>query len=136
MRSFALAAISTAVIDVRIGPLEGADGTLDDRIERGRAGVATRNEPIFPTCRPSCRVNSAFRLWRNGPHMLQERPAGIRQLRALRDAMEQGGADLAFQVPDLLTERRPANAHARRGPGEVPLLRYGEEISDVTQFHR
>src|ERR1700722_14107310 len=68
--------------------------------------------------------------------MVQERPAGIGQLRAPRDTMEQGGADLAFQVLDLLTERRLADAHTRRRPGEILLLRDRQKIADVAQFHR
>src|ERR1700722_18199386 len=67
--------------------------------------------------------------------MVQERPAGIGQLRALRDTMEQGGSDLAFQVLDLLTKRRLADAHTRRRPGEISLLRDGQEIADMSQFH-
>ena len=49
--------------------------------------------------------------------------------------MEQRGADLPFQIFDLLTKRRLADTNFGRCPREMPLLGDSQKIFDVAQFH-
>jgi hypothetical protein len=49
--------------------------------------------------------------------------------------MEQRGADLGFQILDLLTERRLANTNPGGCAGEIEFFSNGEKISNVAQFH-
>ena len=59
-------------------------------------------------------------------HRSAPRPAGCDRTRRR--------ADLTFRVLDLLTDRRLADAHTRRGPGEVPFLR-GREANHEAFAH-
>src|SRR5271154_5997746 len=68
-------------------------------------------------------------------HTGQERLAGLGKLRSVGQAMEQRSADLPFQVLDLLTERRLADAYLGRRPREMPLFGDSQKISDVAQLH-
>ena len=45
-------------------------------------------------------------------------------------------AELLFQLPDLVRERRLGDVHALGGTGEGQALRQGDEIAEVAQFHR
>src|SRR6478752_6738359 len=65
----------------------------------------------------------------------QERAAGIGQADAARMAHEQGGVDLALQRADLLAERRLLHVQLLRRAGDVALMRDGDEIAEMAQFH-
>jgi hypothetical protein len=51
------------------------------------------------------------------------------------NAVKQPSSDLGLQIPDLLTERGLPDAELGRGACEVALLRDGQEIADMPQFH-
>jgi hypothetical protein len=51
------------------------------------------------------------------------------------NAVKQPSSDLGLQIPDLLTERGLPDAELGRGACEVGLLRDGQEIADMPQFH-
>jgi hypothetical protein len=45
-------------------------------------------------------------------------------------------AELLFQLPDLVRQRRLRHVHAFGGAGEGEALRQSDEITQVAQFHR
>ncbi len=75
---------------------------------------------------------------------LAQRPGGIPEKRlarlgehhALADAVEHRMAELLFQLPDLVRQRRLRDVHAFGGAGEGEALRQSDEITQVAQFHR
>jgi hypothetical protein len=67
----------------------------------------------------------------DGHRFLLEGTAGLGQLGARRHTAEQQCAHFALQVPDLLAERRLADADPGGGTGEIPLLGDRQEVADV-----
>ena len=61
--------------------------------------------------------------------------AGLGQLDGAARPVQERPAQLAFQVLDLLRERRLGDAEAFRGAPEVPLLGDGDEVAEVAQLH-
>jgi hypothetical protein len=49
--------------------------------------------------------------------------------------MEQRSTDLPFQVLDLLTERRLADANLGRRPREMPLLGNSQKADQISQYY-
>ena len=49
--------------------------------------------------------------------------------------LEERIADLLLQFADLLAERRLGDVQRLRRPREVLMIRDGDEIREVTQFH-
>jgi hypothetical protein len=45
------------------------------------------------------------------------------------------GAQLGFQVSNLLTERRLAQMQTLGGPAKIQCLGHGKEITEVPKFH-
>ena len=50
-------------------------------------------------------------------------------------AHEEGGAEFLLQGDDLLAQRRLGDADALRRPGEVQLLRDGQEVAELAHVH-
>src|SRR5256885_15878954 len=65
----------------------------------------------------------------------QERAAGIGQADPARMAHEQGGVDLALERADLLAERRLLDVQLLRRARDVALVRDGDEVTEMAQFH-
>jgi hypothetical protein len=101
------------------------------RIEGGRAGEAERQHPALAAMgalrgelRPLSAGKDASRLDHEGL-------ACLRQFRAVRHAVKQLGAELLFQIPDLLADRRLADAKLLCRPRKIPLLCLRKKITDM-----
>lgn len=66
----------------------------------------------------------------------QEGTAGIGQADAAGMAQQQGRADLLFERTDLLAERRLLHVQRLGRAGHMTLMRDGDEVTEVSQFHR
>lgn len=62
--------------------------------------------------------------------------ARLGKLHAALVAREEFDSESFFELPYLPTERRLRDVQALRGLAEVQVLRHGNEIAYVTQFHR
>jgi hypothetical protein len=64
---------------------------------------------------------------------LDEQPlSGRRQRHPAARALEQGHAELAFELPDALRERRGGDVEPGRRPPEVKLLGDGHEVAQAS----
>ncbi len=67
---------------------------------------------------------------------MQQQPfARQRQAHPALVPVEQPGANLLFQRPDLDRQRRLPDVEARRGTGEVQLFGNGHEVAQMSQLH-
>ena len=66
--------------------------------------------------------------------LAQEQFPGLGQLDGSSRPVQERSAQLAFQMLDLLRERRLGDAEALRGAPEVPLLGDGDEVAEVAQL--
>jgi hypothetical protein len=66
--------------------------------------------------------------------VLGERKSGLGRLDHPARAVEQLHADLAFERPDRLRQRRLRDVHAFGGVAEVQLLHHREEIVQMPQL--
>jgi len=69
------------------------------------------------------------------PGVDQEPAAGVGQVDAAVGAVEQLGAQLAFQLGDAHRKRRLGDIGLGRRPGEVAGLDHGQEIADQIAVH-
>ena len=65
----------------------------------------------------------------------QERLAGVGRLDAARLAAEQLRAELAFERPHLLAQRRLLDAEPLGRPRDLSLLGDGDEVAQVAKLH-
>src|SRR5262249_1810839 len=70
----------------------------------------------------------------HGAGIVQESAAGVRQLDPARLAAKKLHVKLAFHRLDAEAERGLLHAKPLRGAGDMPLLRNGDEISEVSQL--
>jgi hypothetical protein len=105
--------------DVQIGRRHEPDGQLADLAAAGAAR----------------RAHGALRVREHPAHLVEERMPRGGELDAAVRAMEQVDAELAFELSDLLAERRLRHVQARRGAAEVQLLRDGQEVAEVAELH-
>ena len=85
------------------------------------------------------------RLLREPPRMLdatedvlrlaQEDAAGVRQRHVMTAPIEERDANLRFELPDLLAERRLRGVQPGGGAREVQLVGHRHEVPQMPQFH-
>ena len=69
------------------------------------------------------------------PRAVHEQPARLREVHAAGGPLEQLGAELCFELPDLLRQGRLCHVELLRCTSEVTLLGDREEVAQVPQFH-
>jgi hypothetical protein len=91
--------------------------------------------PLFAALGPLHHRGRALRVGKDASGLAQEQLPGLGQLDGAARPDQERPAQLAFQVLDLLRERRLGDAEALRGAPEVPLLGDGDEVTEVAQLH-
>jgi hypothetical protein len=66
----------------------------------------------------------------------EQRPPGLRQLDVVGRAVQQRGAELVLELPDLAAQRRLRDVQPRRGAREVAFLRDRDEVGEPPQIRR
>jgi hypothetical protein len=68
-------------------------------------------------------------------HLPQEDTAGIGQRDVMTAPIEERDANLGFELPDLLAERRLRGVQTAGGAREVQLVGHRHEVAQMPQFH-
>jgi len=79
-------------------------------------------------------VRGVVGLGEDYPGFGDEHPAGLGELDLPLGAMKEFDAELLFELPDLLTERRLADMKTLRGLAEVQAVGDGNGIAEMTKF--
>ena len=122
--------------DARPFAAEVADDARHDGVEGGGPGKAHAQLADLAARGAAGGLHRVGRGLGQCGNLLAEDPARLRQLRSVRNAVEQLDADFALQIADLLGKRGLADAQMLSGAGEVALLGHGQEIADMPKFHR
>ena len=121
--------------DARVRGAERAGEGRDrvDRQRRERAQVEpSRFEPADRRHRGAGHLHVAQGLARGA----DERLTGGGERHAAADAVEEGSAELGFELADRLRHRRLRHELGQRRPGEAALVDDGEEQPELAQIHR
>ena len=110
---------------------EGRDRVDGERRERAQV-EPSRFEPADCRHRGAGHLHVAQRLAGGSDERLTR--GGERH--AAADAVEEGSAELGFELADRLRHRRLRNELGQRGAGEAALVDDGEEQPELAQIHR
>ncbi len=117
-----------------VGPVERGEG-----VEQGRDGAAVdhpdREAAPDQVGHLTDRLADGAGGGQRGPGVFERGLARDGEGRGTRGPVEQFGAEFAFQLPDLGADAGLADVDPLGGPGEVPLLRDGDEVLQLPQFH-
>ena len=75
-------------------------------------------------------------LGENPPGAGDEQLAGVGQGNASCRALDEGESDFVLEAANLLREGRLRDVLARGRPREMPLLGEGQQVTQLTQFHK
>ena len=109
------------------------------RATRGWKGAEvvkpTAMRPVSPRAVRRARILACSACARIASASAEEGAAGIGQRHAARMAHEQLGVDLALERADLLGERRLLHVQLLGGARDMALMRDGDEVAEMAQFH-
>jgi len=137
-------AITRPVLPVaRPGQRRVADSVSVGRIRR-RVGLqivaqhfhhADREMPADQALHLVDRLSQVGHGVEGGPSVREGGRAGVGELRDPAGSVEQRGAQLVLQGPDLGTHPGLADVHPLRRAGEVGLLGHRQEVLELPKFH-
>ena len=114
---------------------ELADRARHQRMERRRGGEADGDAADLAARGAAGADLGMLGLGQDRLGVDQERAAGVGQADAARMAHEQRRVDLALERADLLAERRLLDVQLLGRAGDVALMRDGDEVAEMAQFH-
>jgi hypothetical protein len=106
---------------------------IDEDRRVGRAGH--RHDHLTEFTHTLRDVRGVIGLGENHPGFGDEHPARLGELDLPLGAMKEFDAELLFELPDLLTERRLADMKTLRRLSEVQAVGDGDGVAEMTEFH-